>query len=262
MKGSPFKIRNHDWPWLCQGFFMRNPYLLLLGTVSLQLALVGGAPAHRMRTQAVTEGTSTESLSRLVSRISDSKYGLMDPFDPAPSAASPIPDPLDIPIEVPSVDLEPPVAYTDFQPALPPSGASPDDVRPLIWKEAGRRGVDPLLVEAVLRNESGFDTQALSPTGAGGLMQLMPDTARQVGVGDRFDPAQNIAGGTEYLAQQLDRFQGNIEMALAAYNAGPEAVSRYGGVPPYPDTVEYVRRVLQDYRALQGLPASPSPAAQ
>lgn len=240
---------------------MRIPILLLLGTAGLQIALVGAAPTPVRKASPALVASSTESISRLVNRIADSKYGLLDPFEvpagPVPAAVAP--DPLEVPIEVPQVDLSAPELFTDFQPALPPTGASADDLRPLIWKEARRRGVDPLLVEAVMRNESGFDARALSGAGAGGLMQLMPDTARQVGVQDRFDPAQNIAGGTEYLAQQLERFQGDIELALAAYNAGPEAVEHWGGVPPYPETAEYVRKVVQDYRSLQGLPDASSP---
>ncbi len=115
-------------------------------------------------------------------------------------------------------------------------------------------GVDAALVEAVTANESGFDPRATSPAGAQGLMQLMPSTAAALGVGDSYDPAQNVRGGAIYLRQLLDRFGGDLRAALAAYNAGPGAVERFGGVPPFPETRAYVDRVLATYRALGGHP--------
>jgi soluble lytic murein transglycosylase-like protein len=118
----------------------------------------------------------------------------------------------------------------------------------LIRDTASRNDVDPALVEAVVRHESGFDPAAVSRAGAQGLMQLMPGTARGLGVTDPFDPAQSIDGGTRYLRDMLDRFGGDTRLALAAYNAGPWAVERYGGVPPYAETQTYVERVLGTYQ--------------
>lgn len=111
-------------------------------------------------------------------------------------------------------------------------------------------GVDPELIEAIIANESGFNPKATSRTGARGLMQLMPETAVSLGVLDPYDPAQNVRGGTRYLRTLLDRF-GDVELAVAAYNAGAGAVERYGGVPPYAETQNYVRNVLSRYHELR-----------
>jgi soluble lytic murein transglycosylase-like protein len=118
----------------------------------------------------------------------------------------------------------------------------------IITDAARRCQMDPLLVRAVIGQESGFQANAISKTGAQGLMQLMPDTARSLGVHDAFDPKQNIEGGATLLRQLMDRYHGKLDLALAAYNAGPGAVDKYGGVPPYPETQAYVRNVMATYR--------------
>lgn len=117
----------------------------------------------------------------------------------------------------------------------------------LIATEAGRHGLPPALVKAVIAAESNFDPQATSPKGALGLMQLMPSTAELLGVDDAFEVRENVRGGTRYLAAMLERY-GDWSHALAAYNAGPKAVDRYQGIPPFEETREYVRRVLAYYR--------------
>lgn len=119
------------------------------------------------------------------------------------------------------------------------------ELRGLVSETARRYGLDERLVLAVVQTESGFDPDALSPVGAAGLMQLMPATAADLDVGDAFDPEQNVDGGVRYLRGMLDRFDGRLELALAAYNAGPAAVHRYGGIPPFPETRDYVSRVLE-----------------
>lgn len=113
-----------------------------------------------------------------------------------------------------------------------------------ITAAAQRHNVDPALLAALVKQESGFNPNATSPAGAKGLAQLMPATARGLGVTDPTDPAQALEGGAKYLRQQLDRFGGDEKLALAAYNAGPGAVQRFGGVPPYAETQHYVKTVL------------------
>jgi len=121
-------------------------------------------------------------------------------------------------------------------------------IEQLVQANSAAQGVDPDLIRAVMANESAFDPNATSSAGAQGLMQLMPQTAAEVGVTDSYDPSQNVAGGTRYLRSLLDRFNGNLTNTVAAYNAGPEAVEKYDGVPPYPETESYVKNVLDTYR--------------
>jgi soluble lytic murein transglycosylase-like protein len=121
------------------------------------------------------------------------------------------------------------------------------EIARLIRANAAACGLDPALVEAIVDNESGFDARATSRAGAIGLMQLMPQTAAALGVTDPYDPAQNIRGGTRYLRGLLERFGGNVELAIAAYNAGPAAIEKYGGLPPYAETKTYLRNVLASY---------------
>jgi soluble lytic murein transglycosylase-like protein len=139
--------------------------------------------------------------------------------------------------------------------AVRPATSAPADVAPFgaeIEAAAARHGIDPALLKGLIRQESGFDPAARSGAGAVGLTQLMPGTAASLGVTDPTDPAQSIEGGAAYLAQQLQRFGGDPAKALAAYNAGPGAVAKYGGVPPYAETQQYVQKVL-GYAAQYGM---------
>ena len=122
--------------------------------------------------------------------------------------------------------------------------ASQGRYEPLVQQYAAKHGLRPDLVRAVIQVESAFNPLATSPKGAMGLMQLMPDTARELGVRNAYDPDENVRGGTAYLRQLIDRYDGNEVLALAAYNAGFNAVDRHGGrVPPYDETQNYVRKV-------------------
>jgi soluble lytic murein transglycosylase-like protein len=135
------------------------------------------------------------------------------------------------------------------RPALVAEGKEKGSFDSIIKSISAKYNIDPRLVSAVVQTESNFNPNAESASGAQGLMQLMPDTARELGVQNSLDPVQNLEGGVHYLRSMLDRYDGNVSMALAAYNAGPGTVSKYGGIPPYQETQSYVRRVLDAYKA-------------
>lgn len=122
------------------------------------------------------------------------------------------------------------------------------ELEPMISRYSRQHQLHPALIRAVIKAESGFDPMAVSRAGAIGLMQLMPQTAVRLEVRDLYDPEDNIGGGTKYLRQLLDRFRGNLPLALAAYNAGEHTVDRYRGLPPIDETRQYVRKVIRYYR--------------
>lgn len=128
-----------------------------------------------------------------------------------------------------------------------PLKASKVDIQRMVTSSCEKYGVDPKLVMAVIQQESGFNQNAISKSGAQGLMQLMPATAKSLGVKNAFNPEENVDGGVKYLKGLLDRFNGNKILALAAYNAGPNAVKKYDGIPPYKETQNYVRNILKNY---------------
>ncbi len=117
----------------------------------------------------------------------------------------------------------------------------------IVSKVSKKHGVDEKLVNALIKQESGFNSKAKSKAGAMGLMQLMPATAKSLGVTDPYNPMQNVEGGVKYLKSMLNRYNGNVILALAAYNAGPNAVDKYSGVPPYAETQNYVKSILANY---------------
>lgn len=147
-----------------------------------------------------------------------------------------------------------------------PASSGPNPIPPaaidqLVGQNAATWQVDPSLIKAVIANESGFDAGATSPAGAMGLMQLMPGTAASLGVGDAYNPAQNVSGGTRYLKGLLQRYNGDLRLAVAAYNAGPDAVDKYGGIPPYAETQSYVSNVLDSYARYRNLSILANPDA-
>ncbi len=122
-------------------------------------------------------------------------------------------------------------------------------IEEIINKASDAYNVPAKLISSVIKQESNFNPSAISSAGASGLMQLMPGTAKYLGVQNILDPEQNIMGGTKYLKQMLEQFDGNIEKALAAYNAGPGSVKKFDGIPPYKETENYVKKVLNNFLA-------------
>lgn len=150
-------------------------------------------------------------------------------------------------VDVPTADI----AGFDEEEETPlarASGSAPvSNLYAVVSAASSRNNIDPDLINSVIRAESGFNPNAVSPKGAQGLMQLMPRTAARLGVQNAMDPTANVEGGTRYLRELLARYHNDLIKALAAYNAGPERVEQYHGVPPYPETVAYVARIIRDF---------------
>jgi len=151
-------------------------------------------------------------------------------------------------VDVPSEDVE--MYSSEPDPVLPVVAEAPKPAKStvqIVSEASEKHGVDSDFIHSVIKQESAGNANAVSRTGARGLMQLMPGTALQLGVNDSFSPEQNVHGGTTYLKELLERYKGDAIKALAAYNAGPGAVDRYNGIPPYRETQQYVKRVVSDY---------------
>lgn len=146
-------------------------------------------------------------------------------------------------VDVPTNEID------HFEPdlSIQPAAATPQALPGVISAASGRYRLDPDLVNSVIHAESGFDAKAVSRKGAQGLMQLMPETASKLGVSNAFDPASNVDGGTRYLRALLEQYNFDLIKALAAYNAGPQRVEKYHGVPPYYETQAYIARIVRDF---------------
>lgn len=191
--------------------------------------------------QARQGSTSSFAAALQAARGSDTAG---EPTTPPSASAAPLTSAVGSPAPLSSVGSAAPAPLTALSSAPTPTtaGGSPYDA--LVAQSAARHGIDPALLHGLIQQESGFDPNSRSSAGALGLTQLMPGTASSLGVADPLDPAQSIEGGARYLSEMLQRFGGNTTDALAAYNAGPGAVQRYGGVPPYAETQDYVAKVL------------------
>lgn len=231
-------------------------FLTMLACTQLSLVAI---QHYRQPDRSYLPKEAPEGISTVVDRIANSKYGLLGPL-PGPGPA-PTPKMEGIPLDEFIID-QPTPTWENVTP--PDQSEAPAWLWPIVEEESRSRGLDPLLIESMIRQESGFRTDAVSPVGAQGLMQLMPETAQLVGVTDAFDPKQNVAGGTRYMSWQVQDFGGDLSLALAAYNAGPAAVRRWGGIPPYGETNNYVRGVLEDYhrKAQTGVPLNSSSELQ
>lgn len=155
-------------------------------------------------------------------------------------------------VDIPTAEIDHFEALPDEPASVMAKPASTNPARPaslneIIDSASGAYRLDPDLVNSVIRAESGFNVRAVSPKGAQGLMQLMPQTASQLGVQNAFDPQANVEGGARYLRELLERYDFDLIKALAAYNAGPQRVEQYGGVPPYYETKAYVARIVRDF---------------
>jgi hypothetical protein len=179
------------------------------------------------------------------------------------------------PSEIADVELvpDPPVTPASVSPAASPASRPPaqlttTDLREMLVRAGTEHNIDVDLLASVVKAESGGNSRAISHTGAQGLMQLMPATAASMGVKDSFQPDQNVRGGSAYLDALLTRYHDNLSLALAAYNAGPAAVDRYHGIPPYTETRIYVARVIHEFnrrvlaREAQAQRAASSPPQQ
>jgi soluble lytic murein transglycosylase-like protein len=163
----------------------------------------------------------------------------------APTVSSVVSSTAATPLVPGAVPAAAPVHLTNRLARTPP--LKPQELNEVINAISDRHHIDPDFISSVIHAESGFNQHAVSPKGAQGLMQLMPGTASKLGVSNAFDPRSNVEGGTRYLTELLERYNFDVIKALAAYNAGPQRVQQYGGVPPYYETRAYVARIVRDY---------------
>jgi soluble lytic murein transglycosylase-like protein len=211
---------------------------------SLALALLFAAAARPQSPQELSIARQRDSIQRQLAALAQQDGPL------ARQAAS-------IQKQRNSVSSQPTRSWLESPPPAPPTPTStsslclpvsPSSLDPIVERAAASNALSPNLLRAVIRRESAFQPCAISPAGALGLMQLMPSTAAFLGVDDPFDPAQNIAAGSRFLRQLLDRFDGDLSLALGAYNAGPTRVQAAGAIPEIPETQSYVQTILNSLR--------------
>jgi soluble lytic murein transglycosylase-like protein len=233
----------------------RTGYIAAIGTSVLALLAALSLPAPARAAEHITLANGFDLVCnhhqlvdgkvRIYLKASDPDYVELSPE--AIAGYETVPDP------IPADPKASPTADRQFAPAVTasavrlPERLTPEDLHQLLAKPSIEHNVDEDLLASVVKAESGGYTHAISRTGARGLMQLMPGTAHQLGVADSFAPDQNVRGGTAYLDALLTRYHDNIALALAAYNAGPQAVDRYHGIPPYRETQAYVARVVHEF---------------
>ena len=202
-----------------------------IGEIQERIAALSGlapAPSPSVPTPGPTPPTFAQALNTAqtggVTRLPDLPAGVIVP----PASLGPLPP---MPVSPGAANVVP----------LPQAASG--NIDSLVDKYAAQNGLEPALVRAVIKTESDGNPRCVSPAGAMGLMQLMPENVKEVGISDPFDPEQNIAAGSKQLAGLLAQYHGNLDLALAGYNAGPGNVHKYGGVPPFTETQNYIRRV-------------------
>lgn len=248
----------------CEQLLTRSTFAVAVLAALVGLALP--APSHAQIAAAV-DSTGKMTFINSNPAPSSQKAHARSTITPSPVAvdsrpvAPPTPDVDSLPVVAPvRVPAKPKRVIEQLPPAVPitadtratgsfiaPPAPVTDPIDRIVREAAERHKVDPALVKAVISTESGWNPHAVSPKGAQGLMQLIPDTAERFGVGNPFDPAQNIEAGTTYLKWLLDRYNGDLPKTLAAYNAGEHAVDLYRGVPRYRETQQYVQKVTHAY---------------
>ncbi len=212
-------------------------------------ALAAGERVARLQTLAAELREGPASFSAALRQASSGQQATASASATSQSPASALPAssmyPATAALPQTSLGASTPSGTSSAAPAEASAGGEAGaQYAPLVEAAAQRNGIDPAVLHGLIQQESGFDPNSRSGAGAVGLTQLMPSTAASLGVSEPLDPAQSIEGGARYLGEMLQRFGGNVEDALAAYNAGPGAVERYGGVPPYAETQQYVGKVL------------------